>query len=64
MMSVVGVEIRPRPPGLDTSDRAAAVGTVAPPHPEMLDPDAVVLEGDTDDLMKMCSCSASSDNPY
>ncbi len=35
-----------------------------PPEPDMLDPDAVVLEADTDNLMVMCSCSSSSDNPY
>jgi hypothetical protein len=64
MMSAVSIMIRPRPPELDKPDRAAAVGTIPPPHSEILDPDAVVLEGDTDNLMTMCSCSASSDAPY
>jgi len=36
----------------------------APPTPDTLDPDAVELTTDTDKLMVMCSCSASSDAVY
>jgi CDGSH-type Zn-finger protein len=28
------------------------------------DPDAIILVADTDKLMTMCSCAASSNNPY
>jgi hypothetical protein len=36
-----------------------------PPAPQDTpDPDAVTLVADTDKLMTMCSCAASSDNPY
>ena len=37
---------------------------LAPPAPDTLDPDAVELTTDTDKLMVMCSCSASSDAVY
>jgi hypothetical protein len=30
----------------------------------MLDPDTVEFIGETDTLLTMCSCSASSDTPY
>jgi len=36
----------------------------APPAPDKLDPDAVQLTANTDKLMTMCSCSASSDAVY
>ena len=36
----------------------------APPAPGTLDPDAVELAVDTDKLMTMCSCNASSDAVY
>ena len=36
----------------------------APPAPSTLDPDAVELAADTDKLMTMCSCNASSDAVY
>jgi hypothetical protein len=35
-----------------------------PPAPDTLDPDAVELTADTDTLMVMCSCNASSDAVY
>jgi hypothetical protein len=47
-MTAVAVELLPAPPA--TQD--------AP------DPDAITLVADTDKLMTMCSCAASSDNPY
>jgi hypothetical protein len=37
----------------------------APPAPQDTpDPHAIDIIADTDKLMTMCSCSASSDNPY
>jgi hypothetical protein len=36
----------------------------APPAPDTLDPDAVQFTPDTDKLMVMCSCNASSDAVY
>jgi len=36
----------------------------APPAPDTPDPDAIEIIADTDKLMTMCSCSASSDVPY
>jgi hypothetical protein len=36
----------------------------APPAPDTRDPDAIEFVADTDKLMTMCSCSASSDVPY
>jgi hypothetical protein len=36
----------------------------AAPVSDTLDPDAVELIADTDRLMTMCACSASSDVPY
>ena len=35
-----------------------------PPGSETLDPDALELAADTDKLMTMCSCNASSDAVY
>jgi hypothetical protein len=37
---------------------------MAPPASDTLDPDAVELAADTDKLMTMCSCNASSDAVY
>ena len=47
-------------------DHAVAVELLpAPPAPQDApDPDAIALVADTDKLMTMCSCAASSDNPY
>lgn len=36
----------------------------APPAPDTPGPDAIEIIADTDKLMTMCSCSASSDVPY
>jgi hypothetical protein len=36
----------------------------APPAPDTHDQDAVEIIADTDKLMTMCACSASSDVPY
>ena len=36
----------------------------APPAPDTPDPGAIEIITDTDKLMTMCSCAASSDNPY
>jgi hypothetical protein len=36
----------------------------APPASDTHDPDAVEIIADTDKLMTMCACSASSDVPY
>jgi len=52
-MTAVTVELLTRPPA--TGEPA---GQTAP------DPDAVEVVADTDKLMTMCACSASSDNPY
>jgi hypothetical protein len=35
-----------------------------PAPPDTPDPDAIEIIADTDKLMTMCSCSASSDVPY
>lgn len=50
-MTVVAVELLTRPP--------EAVGASA-----ALVPDAVEFVADTDSLLTMCSCSASSSQPY
>ena len=55
-MTAVTVELLTRPPATD-----APAGPAAPPA---FDPDAVEYVADTDKLMTMCSCAASSDNPY
>jgi|HubBroStandDraft_5_1064220.scaffolds.fasta_scaffold343900_2 hypothetical protein len=38
--------------------------TVVLPAPGTLDPDAVEFVAETDTLLTMCSCAASSDSPY
>jgi hypothetical protein len=50
-MTAVAVELLTRPP--------KTVGT-----PVALAPDAVEFVADTDTLLTMCSCSASSSQPY
>jgi len=55
-MTAVAIELLSRPPELDDVPRA---GT-----PSGLAPDAVDFVADTDTLLTMCSCSASSDQPY
>ncbi|SEP46496.1 hypothetical protein [Amycolatopsis saalfeldensis] len=55
-MTAVAIELTRRPPDEDeeeTPDLTAA-----------LDPDAVQFVGETDDLLVMCACSSSSDQPY
>jgi hypothetical protein len=56
-MTAVAVELLTRPP---------ESGTAPVPRPALpeLAPDAVELVADSDKLMTMCSCSASSDVPY
>ena len=55
-MTAVAVELLPRQP--EPSD-AWRFDT-----PTGLAPDAVEFVADTDNLLTMCSCSASSDQPY
>jgi hypothetical protein len=55
-MTAIAVELLPRPP--ETAG-APEVGT-----PAGLAPDAVEFVPDTDTLIRMCSCSASSAQPY
>lgn len=55
-MTAVAVELLTRPP---EPARVPEVGT-----PATLAPDAVEFVADTDTLLAMCACSASSDNPY
>jgi hypothetical protein len=55
-MTAVAVELLTRPP--------KAAGTPKAGAPAALAPDAVELVADTDTLLTMCSCSASSSQPY
>jgi hypothetical protein len=55
-MTAVAVELLTRPPGPTDMPEA---GT-----PVALAPDAVEFVADTDTLLTMCSCSASSSQPY
>ena len=55
-MTAVAVELLTRPP---VTDRAPEADTTP-----ALGPDAVEYVADTDTLLTMCSCSASSDQPY
>jgi hypothetical protein len=55
-MTAVAIELLSRPPEPDDMPQA---GT-----PSGLAPDAVEFVADTDTLLTMCSCSASSDQPY
>jgi hypothetical protein len=49
----VALELLTRPPAAQAPDTLPA-----------LDPDIVEFVGETDTLLTMCSCSASSDQPY
>jgi hypothetical protein len=55
-MTAVAVELLTRPPDPARPPPAAT--------PDALAPDAVEFVADTDTLLTMCACSASSDNPY
>jgi hypothetical protein len=55
-MTAVAVELLTRPPEPTRPPQAAT--------PDALAPDAVEFVADTDTLLTMCACSASSDNPY
>ena len=55
-MTAVAVELLTRPPEHAAAPEAGA--------PIALAPDAVEFVADTDTLLTMCACSASSDNPY
>jgi len=55
-MTAVAVELltrRPEPVGVPDADTLTGLA-----------PDAVEFVADTDTLLTMCSCSASSDQPY
>jgi hypothetical protein len=55
-MTAVAVELLTRPPELVSVAEADTLPTLAP--------DAVEFVADTDTLLTMCACSASSDQPY
>jgi hypothetical protein len=55
-MTAVAVELLTRPPKVVGAPKAAT--------PAALAPDAVEFVADTDTLLTMCSCSASSSQPY
>lgn len=55
-MTAIAVELLTRPP---EPVGVAEAGTLP-----ALGPDAVELVADTDALLTMCACSASSDQPY
>ena len=56
LMTAVAVELLTRPP--------EPVGLLEAGTPPDLAPDAVEFVADTDTLLTMCACSASSDQPY
>ena len=56
LMTAVAVELPVRPP---KPVGVAEAGTLS-----VLAPDAVEFVADTDTLITMCACSASSDQPY
>jgi hypothetical protein len=56
LMTAVAVELLTRPP------EPAGVSDAG--TPTALAPDAVEFVADTDTLLTMCACSASSDQPY
>ena len=56
-MTAVAVELLTRSPNLE---EAAEPDTLI----DVLDPNAIEFVADTDDLLTMCSCSASSDQVY
>jgi hypothetical protein len=55
-MTAVAVELLTRPPEPADAPKASALPALAP--------GAVEFVADTDTLLTMCACSASSDNPY
>jgi hypothetical protein len=55
-MTAIAVELLTRPPELAGVAEAGTLPTLAP--------DAVEFVTDTDTLITMCACSASSDQPY
>ena len=55
-MTAVAVELLTRPPEPTDVAEAGTLPTLAP--------DAVEFVADTDTLITMCACSASSDQPY
>ena len=55
-MTAVAVELLSRSP--------EPVGVLEEGTPPTLAPDAVEFVADTDTLLTMCACSASSDQPY
>ena len=57
-MTAVAVELLTRPPEMED------VPEVADSDALPLAPGAYEIVADTDTLVKMCSCSSSSDNPY
>jgi len=56
LMTAVAIELLTRPP--------EPAEELAPGTLPALEPDAVEFIADTDTLLKMCSCSGSSDHPY
>jgi hypothetical protein len=56
LMTAVAVELLTRPPESVGVPEEGALPTLAP--------DAVEFVADTDTLITMCACSASSDQPY
>ena len=55
-MTAVAIELLTRPPEPADAPQADTLPALAP--------DAVEFVADTDTLLVMCACSASSDNPY
>ena len=55
-MTAVAVELLARPPAPTGVPQARPLNGLAP--------DAVEFVADTDTLLTMCACSASSDQPY
>ena len=55
-MTAVAVELLTRPPEAVGAPKAGTLTALAP--------DAVEFVADTDTLLTMCSCSASSSQPY
>ena len=55
-MTAVAVELLTRPPGATGAPDVGALPALAP--------DAVEFVTDTETLLTMCSCSASSSQPY
>jgi hypothetical protein len=55
-MGTVALQLLDRPPLITVMPASDAMPT--------LDPDAVEFVAETDTLLTMCSCAASSDSPY